>query len=172
MIPVFDGPNLPHLAIVKAHEDFVDDLKSSGINYAVVRPTGYFSDMTEFLKMAQKGRIYLIGKGTNKCNPIHGADLAQVCADAVTGGDAEVPAGGPIIYSQNEIAELAFSILDRPPKITRIPTWMTSAAIKSMRLFNRHAADLFDFFATAAQYENVAPQLGTHTLDDYYREMK
>jgi hypothetical protein len=49
---------------------------------------------------------------------------------------------------------------------------MAGAAIRAMRLFNRYAADLFDFFATAAQYENVAPQLGTHTLDNYYREMK
>jgi hypothetical protein len=66
---------------------------------------------------------------------------------------------------------LAFSILGKRPKITRIPTWMAGAAIQALRLFNRHAADLFDFFATAGQYENVAPQFGRHTLDDYFREM-
>ena len=30
---------------------------------------------------------------------------------------------------------------------------------------------LFDFFATAAQYENVAPQLGTCALEDYFRTL-
>jgi uncharacterized protein YbjT (DUF2867 family) len=128
--------------------------------------------MGEYFQMALSGRVYLIGDGKKRLNPIHGADLARVCADALTGGDAEVPAGGPIVYSQNEIAELAFSILGKPPKITRIPTWMAGAAIKALRLFDRHAADLFDFFATAGQYENVAPQFGTHTLDDYFRDLK
>jgi len=61
-VSVFDGPNLPHLVIVKAHEDFVDELKASGMNYAVIRPTGYFSDMGQFFDMARKGRVYLFGR--------------------------------------------------------------------------------------------------------------
>jgi uncharacterized protein YbjT (DUF2867 family) len=168
-VSVYNAHLMEHLAIIKAHEDFARALKDSGLPHAIIRPTGYFSDMGEYFQMARSGRAYLIGDGKNRLNPIHGADLAQVCADAVAGSDAEVPAGGPIVYSQNEIAELAFSILDKPPKITRIPTWMAGGAIKAMRLINRHAADLFDFFATAAQYENVAPQFGAHTLEDYFR---
>jgi uncharacterized protein YbjT (DUF2867 family) len=170
-VSVYNAQLVEHLAIIKAHEDFVRALGASGLPHTIIRPTGYFSDMGEYFQMAKSGRAYLIGDGEKRLNPIHGADLAQICADAVTGGDAEIPAGGPIIYSQNEIAELAFSVLGKPPKITRIPTWMVGAAIKVMRLFNRHAADLFDFFATAAQSENVAPQFGTHTLDDYFRTL-
>ena len=74
---VFRGPSLLHLDIVKAHEDFVTVLKASGMEYTVVRPTGFFSDMGEYMKMAKKGRVYLIGKGDNRINPIHGADLAE-----------------------------------------------------------------------------------------------
>ena len=48
-VSVFNGPDLRHLDMVDAHEDFVDELKASGIDYAVLRPTGYFSDMGEFL---------------------------------------------------------------------------------------------------------------------------
>lgn len=51
-VSVFDSPNLRYLEIVDAHEAFVDELKDSGMDYAVLRPTGYFSDMTEFLEMA------------------------------------------------------------------------------------------------------------------------
>jgi uncharacterized protein YbjT (DUF2867 family) len=39
-VSVFNGPNLLHLAIVKAHEDFVEALRASGIDYTVLRPTG------------------------------------------------------------------------------------------------------------------------------------
>jgi len=169
-VSVYNAQLMEHLAIIKAHEDFVRALGASGLPHTIIRPTGYFSDVGEYFQMAKSGRAYLIGDGEKHLNPIHGADLAQVCADAVTGSNAEVPAGGPIIYSQNEIAELAFSILGKPPKITRIPTWIAGVAIQAIRLFNGHAADLFDFFATAAQYENVAPQFGTHTLADYFRD--
>jgi hypothetical protein len=66
---------------------------------------------------------------------------------------------------------LAFSILGKPARITRIPTWLARAAVGVMRLFDRRAADLFDFFVTAGQYENVAPSFGMRTLDEYFREL-
>ena len=170
-VSVYNAQLMEHLAIIKAHEDFVRALQASGLPHTIIRPTGYFSDMGEYYQMAKSGRAYLIGDGTSRMNPIHGADLTRICADALGSNALEVPAGGPIIYTQNEIAELAFSILGKPPKISRIPTWMAGAAIKAMRLFDRHAADLFDFFATAGQFENVAPQFGTQRLDDYFRAL-
>ena len=170
-VSVYNAQLMEHLAIVKAHEDFVRALQASDLPHTILRPTGYFSDIGEYFQMAKSGRAYLIGDGKKHLNPIHGADLARVCAEAITSRDAEVPAGGPVVYSQNDIAELAFSILGKPPRITRIPIWLTRAAIGAMRLFDRHAADLFDFFVTAGQYENVAPCFGTHTLDEYFREL-
>ncbi len=170
-VSVYNAQLMEHLAIIKAHEDFVRALQASDLPHTILRPTGYFSDIGQYFQMAKSGRAYLIGDGKKHLNPIHGADLACVCAEAIIGSDAEVPAGGPVVYSQNEIAELAFSILGKPVRITRIPTWLASAAVGAMRLFDRHAADLFDFFATAGQYENVAPCFGTRTLDDYFREL-
>ena len=170
-VSVYNAQFMEHLGIIKAHEDFVRALHASGLPHTIIRPTGYFSDIGEYFQMAKSGRAYLIGNGKKRLNPIHGADLARVCADAITGSDGEVPAGGPVVYSQNEIAELAFSVLEKPCKITRIPDWMADAAVKAMRLFDRHAADLFDFFVTAGRHENVAPRFGTHMLDDYFRQL-
>ena len=82
-VSAVNGTRLRHLDIVDAHEAFVDELEASGLAYTVVRPTGYFSDMSEVLEMARKGRVWLIGSGANRVNPIHGADLAVVCADAI-----------------------------------------------------------------------------------------
>jgi uncharacterized protein YbjT (DUF2867 family) len=170
-VSVYNAQLMEHLAIVKAHEDFVRALQASGLTHTVLRPTGYFSDIGEYFQMAKSGRAYLIGDGTKRLNPIHGADLANVCAEAIIGSDAEVPAGGPVVYSQNEIAEMAFSIRGKPPRITHIPAGLARAGIGAMRLFDRHAADLFDFFATAGRYDNVALCFGTHTLDDYFRKL-
>lgn len=140
-VSVFNAHMYEYLEIVRTHEDFVRNLKDSGLDYAVIRPTGYFSDMSEFLKMAKSRRVYLIGNGENKINPIHGADLAKVCVDAVTGKEHEIPVGGPVTYSVQEIAELAFSTLGKNPKITRIPLWLAEFAVKAVRPFNKQMSD-------------------------------
>jgi uncharacterized protein YbjT (DUF2867 family) len=170
-VSVFNGPNLLHLEIVKAHEDFVDVLKASGIDYAVLRPTGYFSDMTEFLRMASKGRVYLIGRGDNRVNPIHGADLAVSCADAVTGERKEIDVGGPEILTYREIAELAFRSLGTRPRITSVPVWMMKLTIAATRTFSKHQGELLAFFTTAMTSDVVAPAVGTHQLEDHFKSL-
>ena len=170
-VSVFNAHIYEYLEIVRAHEDFVRDLLKSELEYTIVRPTGYFSDMTEFLKMAKSGRVYLIGNGNNRINPIHGADLAKVCVDAIDGKENEVPAGGPVTYTVQEIAEIAFSTLGKKPKITRIPPWLAKAAVKAIRPFNKQMSDLTNFFIAAGQGDGVAPAIGVHPLPRYYEEL-
>jgi len=168
-VSAFNGPNLRHLDICAAHEDFVDDLKASGICYAVLRPTGYFSDMGEVLEMARKGRVWLIGSGENRVNPIHGADLAVACADAVSGYELEIDVGGPHTMTWNEAAALAFEVLDRPAKISHVPSWLMWAVVRLVKLFNRHQGGLLAFFTTMATTDVVAPASGTHFLKEHFR---
>ena len=170
-VSALNGPKLRHLDIVEAHEAFVDELRASGISYAVLRPTGYFSDMGEILEMARKGRVWLIGSGENRVNPIHGADLAVACADAIEGDDTEIEVGGPDTMTWNEVAKLAFEVLDRPAKITRVPEWLTWPVVRLVRLFNRHRGELLAFFTTMATIDVVAPPTGTHTLEAHYRSL-
>jgi len=170
-VSVFNGPNMPHLAIVKAHEDFVTELKSSGMNYAIIRPTGYFSDMGQFFDMAKKGRVYLFGSGKNRVNPIHGADLAACCVDAVEGEKQEIDVGGPEVLTYREIAELAFEVQEKPAKITSIPAWLMRLIVSLTKLFNKHQGELLAFFTTAMTSEVVAPSIGTHTLKDHYWQL-
>jgi len=170
-VSVFQADLLRHIPMVRVREDFVDDLRQSGLSYSIIRPTGYFSDMTEFLNMANSGRVYLIGDGSKKINPIHGADLAKICVDAIDTRQPEISVGGPETYTHNEIAELAFSVLVKHPRITRIPAGLVNALVKIIRPFSAHYYSLAAFFATAVQMDFAAPQTGTHTLGQYYREI-
>lgn len=170
-VSVFNAHMFENLAIIRAHENFVRDLQECGLDYINIRPTGYFSDMTEFFTMAKSGRIYLVGDGENKINPVHGVDLAKVCVDAVTSKEHEIPVGGPVEYSMREIAGLAFSTLNKKPKVTRIPLWLARLAVWLIRPFNKQMADLADFFVAAGQGDGVAPATGRHTLESYYREL-
>jgi len=170
-VSVFNGPKLRHLDIVRAHEDFVYELHASGIEFAVLRPTGYFSDLGEVLEMARRGRVWLIGSGKRRVNPIHGADLAVACADAIEGRQGEIDVGGPETMTWQEVAGLAFDALGKPAKVTRSPEWLMWWVVRLVRLFNRHQGELLAFFATMATSDVVAPSTGTHTLVDHFRQL-
>ena len=170
-VSTVNGPRLRHLDIVDAHEAFVEELEASDVDHTVVRPTGYFSDMSEVLEMARKGRVWLIGPGTNRVNPIHGADLAVVCADAIDSGETEIAIGGPQTMTWQEVAGIAFKLLGLPAKVTCVPEWLMWPVVRLTRLFNRHQAELLAFFTTMATTDVVAPPTGIHTLQQYFEDL-
>ncbi len=172
-VSVLNGDNLRHLKICEAKERFVDELKKSGLEYCVIRPTGFFSDMSDFYQMAKKGRIYLFGNGMLKANPIHGKDLAQVCVSAINNNIKEIPAGGPQILTQNEIAVLAFEALRKPVKISHLPDWIRKISLQLARVFMSKAAyGPVEFFLNVMAMDMSAPEYGTHTLKEHFMELE
>ena len=157
-----------HLAITDAHERVVQELADSGMQYAIVRPCGYFSDMGVLLDMAKKGRVFLVGDGSNRMSPIHGADLAAVCVDAIEGDTLEIEAGGPDIMTQREAAQLAFEVVGKPGKISVIPMWLARGLVKMIGLLSKQFGDLADFIVTAGEIDGVGPPLGKRTLRSYF----
>lgn len=170
-VSVLDGPKLRHLDIVRAHEDFVDVLAASGMDFTVIRPTGYFSDMTEFWEMAKRGRVYLVGRGDSRINPIHGADLAVTCVDALDDSRRDVNVGGPNVFTYREIAQLAFRSQGKPVRITSVAVSLAKLVIAVTRAFNRHQGELLAFFAAEMTRDTVAPPTGSHKLDAYFHEL-
>ena len=169
-ISAINGEKLRHLKIFEAKEKFVDELKSSGIRYCVLRPNGFFSDMKDFLTMAKGGRVYLFGDGNLKLNPIHGEDLAKVCVDKMITGVNEETVGGVDIFTQNELAELALKAWEKPVKISHFPDWARRLAIWLLRTFTSSKTyGPIEFFLTAMAYDNIANQYGTNHLEDFFK---
>lgn len=168
-VSVLNGQNMRHLKICEAKERFVDELKKSGLEYTIIRPTGFFSDMKDFLDMAQKGRVYLFGNGEYKLNPIHGQDLAKVCFDAVLSNKPEVEVGGPEILTQNQIAALALQAWNKPIKISHLPDWIRRFTIRTARtFFSSKTYGSVEFFLTAMASNMTAPKHGKHKLKDFF----
>jgi uncharacterized protein YbjT (DUF2867 family) len=163
--------NIMQLAITQAHEKVVTALKNSSMEYRIVRPCGYFSDMGVLYDMAKKGRAFLVGEGTNNMNPIHGGDLARVCVETSEGSELEVEAGGPDIMTQREAAELAFDVAGKPPRITVIPIWVARGLAKFIALLSTQFGDLADFIVTAGEIDGVGPQRGSTTLRSYFEAL-
>jgi uncharacterized protein YbjT (DUF2867 family) len=163
--------NIMQLAITQAHEKVVSALEKSSLEYRIVRPCGYFSDMGVLYDMAKRGRVYLVGEGTNRMSPIHGRDLARVCVETSEGDELEVEAGGPDIMTQREAAELAFDVAGNPSKITVIPMWLARGLVKFIALLSTQFGDLAEFIVTAGEIDGVGPPRGTITLRSYFEAL-
>ncbi len=163
---------IAHLAITQAHEKVVHALKESGLEYRIVRPCGYFSDMGALYDMATKGRGYLVGDGSNLMNPIHGRDLARICVETAQGEEVEVVAGGPDVMTQRDAVELAFDVVGKPPKVTALPIWLARVVVWVIGLASKQYRDLADFIVTAGEIDGVGPKLGTTSLRSYFEELR
>jgi len=166
-----NGDKMRHLKIFEAKEGFVDELKQSGLEYCVLRPNGFFSDMRDFLEMARRGRVYLFGHGQYRLNPIHGADLAEVVVDAISSPEREISVGGPDALTQNEIAALALDSWYKEVRITHLPDWTRRAFLKLMRTFTSSKTyGPLEFFLTAMARHNVAPCYGRQRLYEFFQQ--
>jgi uncharacterized protein YbjT (DUF2867 family) len=169
-VSVFKGGEIPG-ALTASKERFVERLRGSKLGSVVVRPTGYFSDMEEFLRMAMRGHVYLIGKGEKRMNPIHGADLAEVCAEALVGDAAELDVGGPQVYKHREIARLALEAAGRPEKITALPEWIFKTALLPLRILSPAGSGPLEFMYQVMSRDMVAPCYGSRDLFTHFTQV-
>ncbi len=161
---------LRHTEYADAHEQFVEALKSSGLDYTVIRPTGFFSFLLEVLKFAKKNRGVVIGAGYCKTNPVHEADVARACVSVLETEVKEMTVGGPDVYTRKQITELAFEVLGRKPKLMSIPPLFFKPTIQPLRLLNHRIYALMDFGVAVTQVDVVAPAYGLHRLKAYFED--
>lgn len=170
-VHVLNAEKLEHVALVQAKQAFVDVLKRSSLDHTVICPTGFFSDMEEFLSMARSGRVYLFGDGSNRINPIHGDDLAEICAGALENAESQISVGGPEVLTYRQIAELAFDVLKRPEKTTSIPKPLVSAMVGALRWLT--PATIYgpvQFMAGVMTMDVVGELHGQRRLADHFRD--
>ncbi len=167
-VHVIGGKKCP-TELTKAKNTFAQALAASPISSQIVNPSGYFSDMIEILKMAQRGRVYFFRRET-KLNPIHGADLAKYCVDRLMSGEeGEWNVGGPEIFNWEGLAHCAFRALGRPAKITTLPPAILPPLITVTGLFSAKYADMLRFLTWSMLNDSVGDTVGTHRLLEFYR---
>ncbi len=168
-VHVLNADRMSHVPMVAAKSAFVRKLQSAAIGSTVIAPSGYFSDMGDFLNMARKGRVWLFGAGQQRINPIHGADLAQALATAVGENQRWLDVGGPQTFTHQELAELAFACLGQQPRISFLPDFTRRAALFVVpKIMPRPIAGPMSFFLTAMGMNMVGTSKGTHLLKDHF----
>lgn len=167
-VSLANGEQLRQTEYADAHEKFVDALRASGLKFSVVRPTGFFSFYLEILKFAAKGRGVVIGDGSCRSNPVHEADVAVACVEALESDETDLPVGGPDTITRKDAVLLAFEVLQRPAKLMSVSPGVFKLLIAPLKLFNRRIHALMDFGIAVTQVDVVAPVRGGHRLRDYF----
>ncbi len=169
-VSVFGAERLPHMDFVQGHERVVEVLRESGLDYGVLRPTGFFQAMLEILTVASRGLMPQFANGTPRTNPIHEADLAEVCADALYDDIRERDVGGPEALTRREIAELAFAAVGKQGRFIPVPVSALKTAGLLMRPISPRVGNLFTFIADILVDDFVAPAYGSRRIADFFAE--
>jgi uncharacterized protein YbjT (DUF2867 family) len=167
-VSVFDAHRMMNIPNVQAHEKFVKELQAAEIESTIIRPNGYYSEIGQFVSRARRGFMFWIGDGFVLSNPIHGADLAEVCVQAVDGNDREVEAGGPEVFTYYEMVDLACEIAGAKPAMLPLPFWLADGLVAAVGLFNKEVHDVALFATTLSKMDIVSPKYGTRRLRDFF----
>jgi uncharacterized protein YbjT (DUF2867 family) len=169
-VSVFHQPDMRRLAYVDAHERVVDHLRDSGLDFAVLRPTGFHSALASYVDLAARGAIPEVAGGAARTNPIADDDLAALCDQALASSEPAlaIDCGGPEILTRRRIAELASAAAGRPPRFRQVPAALMRAAAWMGRPLHPRIAQFTAFLAHISTVDLIAPTHGGRGLSQAF----
>jgi uncharacterized protein YbjT (DUF2867 family) len=170
-VSVFQAEQMQGIAYAEAHAAFEEELRQSGLDYALIRPTGIFYIFEEFLKLARKGIMPLIGSGKAQTNPIDEREVAQACVAAMTTEQKIFDLGGPDIFSRRELAELCFRTVGQTPRFIKYPVGLMRFLIAPLKFFDQRLYDFLAFGIHASTTDIIAPRIGKNHLENYLKQL-
>ena len=165
------GPGYDHTRYMRAHVEMEERIRSSGLSFSFVRPTGVFTALGDLVTMAQMGMGSVAGDGQAKANPIHPVDVAELLAEVVTEGAEEIDAGGPEVLTREDVMRVAFEVVGKKPRIMHVPAGVFRMASGMMRFIHPRLSDMLEFVAFVTTTDSVAPVRGKRTLRPWFEEL-
>ena len=159
---------LRRTAYIDAHERVAEAM--GDVDGAVVRPTGFFSAIAgAFLPMAKRGRMFDVGDGRARTNPISEHDLAEIVADVALGGDGprDVSVGGPEVMTRREMLERVAAAAGYRAKVTGMPLALCKLNAALLRAVHPRMGQFVQCVVGLAQHDLIAPACGTTKLAEY-----
>ena len=124
-------------------------LISSGIDYTIFRPSGYFVDFAEHFapKIKQTGKFSLIGDGLTKIQPLAPSDLAEAFIQSIDNPKVKnkiFKISGDEVFTLADTVYLVSNVVGRPVKLTKLPFGLMNM-IFSLMSFITGSRGLKDF---------------------------
>lgn len=170
-LSVFAAPGYDHTRYVRAHLEVESRIRGAGIDSVVVRPTGVFTALGDFLAMARWGIASLPGDGQARTNPVHPIDVAEALVDAIDGGPEVVEIGGPEVLRRDDLVGLAFAALGKRARIAHVPPAIFKASAWVMRPLHPRLGELLEFAVAVSTSDGVAPAAGRRRLEPWFRDL-
>ena len=187
----------PRLAFQFEKLAFEEELKKSGLNFSIVRPTAYFKSLSGQIENIKKGKPYVyFGDGQiTQCNPISEKDLSLYILSCIKDKNKWrkiLPIGGPKqSITPKDIGKILFEIFEVSPKYKSFPTKLLDAIrlflliISPFSNWAKNKSELIKiakYYATESMliwdekkecYDaNMTPSTGKDTLRDYFYSIK
>ena len=142
-----DEPGADKVPMLHAKYLFEEELKKSGLEYIIHRPTGYFYDIAKVFKpYVDKGEMQLLkGFGGVKANVVDCPDFAKFIVDTLDKTNVTYSVGGKETYTYEEMAAMCFDAAKKPLKIKWAPIWLFGilANLPKIKKAGKHDIILF-----------------------------
>lgn len=155
------------VALLEAKYLFEELLKSSGIDYVIVRSGGFFGDLLEMGKSAGKKPMFVIGSGENYFTPVDLEDLADFMVEKSLTGSGMCSIGGPENLTWEQICYTYQDYAGLPRKIVRIPIWLCSFAVAIISLFSLKYSSLGKLIIYMSTNDLPTDPVGKVSFADY-----
>ena len=136
----------------KAKREVEKYLQASGLNYTILRPAGFASNLLPLAERFRQTGIYLlIGDAKNRTSIVSTDDLARIAVDSISIEAARnqiFPVGGSEILERGEIPRIFGRILNREPMIINPPLLAFDAVLGVLGLINPSAQKSLGTFRT------------------------
>lgn len=171
-VSVLKADKAPDVPMLHAKYLFEEELKKSGLDYVILRPTGYFYDIVKvFRPMIEKGEVTLIGKNPVHANVISTEDMADFIVKHMMDENKTYDIGGKETYSYEEIAGMCFNAAGKKTVIKRAPAFLFDVLAFVNRLKKNGKEAVLRFSKWTLTEEMVAgTKYGNMSFADYIRD--
>jgi uncharacterized protein YbjT (DUF2867 family) len=152
----------------KAKREVEKYLTASGLNYTILRPSGFANNLIPLAERFRETGLYLlVGDPQNRSSIVSTDDLAQIAIDSVSTAGAKnqiFPVGGPDILKREDIPRIFARLFKREPIVLNPPLLAFDTLRSGIGLFNPQAQQSLgtlrtllanEFFCTPAEIANL-----------------
>lgn len=159
-------------------------LQASGLNYTILRPSGFSSNLLPLAERFRQTGLYItIGDPKIRTSIVSTDDLAKIAVDSVQVEGAKnqvLPVGGPQILERQDIPKIFGRIFNREPVIINPPVLVLDGIRAALGLFNPQAQQQLgtlrtlvsnEFYCSAAEVERIETlfDMRMETLESFIR---
>ncbi len=168
----------------KAKREVEKYLQASGLNYTILRPSGFASNLLPLAERFRETGIYLlIGDPKSRTSIVSTDDLAQIAVDSLTveGARNQVfPVGGPDILQRQDIPRIFGRLYNREPIVINPPLFVFDGLRSAVGLVNPQVQKALgtlrvlldnEFFCTPTEIQNLESlyNLKLESLESFLR---